>query len=148
MLYDRTSRKEKLFAQYFEVYPADIQLRSENDTLKLVKSAFDFYNGGEYGKANELFEKLAINHPQNDMIRFYFGITCLADGNYGKAFPIFSILAEKPTGSFYEQSRWYLALSTLRTGAERQVVIRLFSEIADANAFKSEEAKKILTSIQ
>lgn len=143
LLRSTKTQEDKLFGQYFEPYATDFISRSGDDTLVFPVKALFAYSEGDYPSAINLLEEKRLEFPDNEMILFYLGISCLADDQFSKAESCFSLLRENPSGSFYEQAKWYYALTLLKTGKDRQFLIILFRQIEREGKFKAKESAEI-----
>jgi len=104
-----------IYREYYDgVYQNFIALdyRSGENTNTAHQEAFKAYDLKDYQKATTLFSEI----PQkSDTVLFYLGNSWLALKKYEKAGDCFQKALE--TGQFMvDQSRWYLALSLIKTG--------------------------------
>jgi cytochrome c-type biogenesis protein CcmH/NrfG len=123
---------EKLFAQYYSKYPADISERSGDDLSD------DPYILGltEYSQNNFMdalpyliiaIDKDSLNFPAH----LYLGIIYLETNALPDAIKTFKTITTNPGNMFTNQAKWYLALTYIKTD----------------NADYSEETKNLLISI-
>jgi tetratricopeptide (TPR) repeat protein len=114
--------------------------RSESTAMRTHGEAFDAYDRKDYREAAALFSAI----PQkSDTVLFYLGQSWLAIKEYDKATSCFRASLE--SGQFMaDQSRWYLALSLLKSGRaeEAETILRELS--ANPN-FYQEQASDILS---
>jgi TolA-binding protein len=148
LLQNKASTEERLFAQYFQSYPGDMISRSDTDTSSLMKSAFDYYSSNNFRKASELFSKNLLLHPEDDLTRFFYAQTCIEDEQYNKAVELLSYFERDSTHAFYEQSRWYIALISLKTSNEKEKVIRNFKEIIVRKGYNYRSAMEIVRKLE
>ena len=97
---------------------------SEESRLKaLLSSGIDAYNKKNYSSATVFFEDYIkggekINNARE--IRFYMGVSYLAQNNTIKAKEIFKDLSQQPFSAGFQpikqSSEWYLALTLLKEG--------------------------------
>lgn len=101
---------QELFAEYFMAYPnvvAPIEKSMEerdNETL-----AFEAYELGAYPQAETQFAQL----EQTEVIRFYRGVTALAQEQAAQAISMLEPIAADKTARFQQAAEWYMALSYL-----------------------------------
>ena len=114
-------------------------LLNSNDTQAKYDAAFQYYNDGKYSKAASLFESLAMltnGTPQDDTVRFYWGLSNYKYKDYYTAETNFTQFIEGyPRSPFTAEAR-YLRLdclyrSTLRWELDQAPTYRTISEISE-----------------
>ena len=116
--------------------------RSGTNNISDYQKAFAAYDTEDYHQAAELFSAI----PQkSDTVLFYLGNSWLALRKYEQAGNCYqSALA---TGKFMvDESRWYLALSLLKTGKMDEAVM-YFRELTKYRNFYQVKAMEIVTKL-
>lgn len=108
---------EELYLSYFEPYPADNAVRSQEDDptrVSQMEEALEAYAKGDYDAAYQRF--LACLYIDADDLRakFYLGITLLAQGHGEKAAETLLEVAEQTDSIYADPARWYYTLSLIR----------------------------------
>ena len=115
-------------------------------TAQVLHSALVKFNAQEYDNALKLFNVL-VNHNADDVNALFYGGVCYFNsGNTEKALDFFTRVMSSSNGSFYEEAKWYKALTYLKK-RDADNARRLFSEIVSANGFYKEQAKEKLKSL-
>ena len=104
----------------------------ENKLKVLLASGVEAYNQKNYTDAVLFFEdylKTGTNLSNEREIRFYMGVSYLAQNNTSKAKEIFKDLSQQPISFSFQplkqSSEWYLALTLLKEGDVAQAKKRL-----------------------
>lgn len=119
---------EKAFTTYFEPYPADNTVRSEDDSVKLNQMAIglEAYDRADYREAMKSLQPLL---KESIRARFYYGVSQLAIGETEQAVAILAEMGNE--NSIYEDpGAWYAALGLLKLG-ERERAINLLERMAE-----------------
>lgn len=104
---------EKVFASHFKPDPG-------LPTTMGTSSDYDFYYGmvnykrKEYAEAINRWEPLYAANPENDTLVYFLGVANLANGNARQAETYLRLAKDKSNSIFYEETRYYLALSLLK----------------------------------
>jgi hypothetical protein len=104
---------EKVFASNFKPDPG-------LPTTMGAASDYDFYYGmvnykrKEYAEAINRWEPLYAANPENDTVVYFLGVANLANGNARQAEKYLQMVKGKTESAFYEETRYYLALSLLK----------------------------------
>lgn len=125
---------EKVFAANFKPDPG-------LPTMMGTSSDYDFYYGmvnykrKEYAEAINRWEPLYAANPENDTLVYFLGVANLANGNARQAETYLQLAKEMSKSIFFEETRYYLALSLLKG-----------NKIEEAKAVleKSESSKNIV----
>ena len=156
-MFDQQKDYQKMYAQNFEPYDDVI---TESGTISTAYDTMfysiltDYYNVGDYERANFLFGKLYNQGKPNDSLLFYYGVSSLALGESLQAINLFKEMTHFERSIFYNQSRWYLALAYLRVtadskGENRQEMItnskKILQEIIDKKSDYAEKAGVLLS---
>jgi tetratricopeptide (TPR) repeat protein len=116
------ARNEKLFAQYFWPYQGDVTSRSGEDIISSLQMAFQSYKNRQYQEAIGYFDKI---QDLNNTAIFYKGISCMECGDFNSALNCFNQVTNNPTGLYYAQARWYVALTWLKLNKPENAKIHL-----------------------
>lgn len=144
--FNKNAAPSQLYADYFEPYENVVAPITRGETNKTTKkSTFVAYEKKEFGKATKGFRTLFENTGESYYL-LYQANALMAAGQVEKAIPILKKHLALNDG-FAEKSRWYLALSYLKTGQPENAE-ELFQEIVEKNAYKTEEAKAILKDLE
>lgn len=108
------------FAHHFEPIPSAIPLsgglRAEEAALNLKKSALLEYENKIYGSANEKFNRYLKASPDDHPVRFYYGISLLADDRPEAAIRELEVVSrQKKHNQYHYPAIWYLSLAHLKT---------------------------------
>ncbi|GAB5527666.1 MAG: hypothetical protein Roseis2KO_55380 [Roseivirga sp.] len=119
---------EEAFTTYFEPYPADNAVRSDDDSLKLSQmyQGLEAYERADYGEAMTLLQPLL---KESIRARFYYGVSQLAIGETERAIATLAEMSNED--SIYEDpAAWYSALGLLKLG-EREQAVNLLERIVE-----------------
>jgi len=137
---------EKLYAEYFEVYPnveAPIYRDSaQADSLTVKDLAFRRYADEDYDMAIELFESI-VNPDEGT--RFYLGMSYLTKGEAKKAATIWEPLSKEAV-DYKTQVQWYLALAWLKLD-EVEKARQMLEILANSGTAYEERSKAILKAL-
>jgi lipopolysaccharide biosynthesis regulator YciM len=144
---NQQSKTDKLFFTNFSPYMNITTQRGSDDSQQrstLQNAAMHFYNNRDYNKAIVNFEELfkSQNSPDS-LVQFYYGISCLGAQHNQKAVEVFSKLSSKKNYLFYDQSKWYLALSYLQNH-DKEATIRTLKEIIEEKGDYTSKALNLL----
>jgi tetratricopeptide (TPR) repeat protein len=141
----RTSPDERaantLFSDYYDgAYQNVVALtfRSDARVITAHQEAFAAYDLDDYRKASKLFSEIP---QQSDTVLFYLGNSWMALKEYQKAGDCFRSAIEKG-GFMVDQSRWYLSLSLLKSGHQKEAE-PIFRELSAYPNFYQSKAKQI-----
>lgn len=110
---------QELFIAYFAPYEVPTALRSEGSlhTDETSRQAFDRYSRKDYTAAIPLFSQALDQSSGNKMLLvFSRGVCYLATDHTQQAEQDFQTVISDNNSLFVDQSRWYLALTYLKTG--------------------------------
>ena len=144
---NQQNKTDKLFFTNFSPYMNITTQRGSDDSQQrgiLQNAAMHFYNNRDYNKAIVNFEELfkSQNTPDS-LVLFYYGISCLGAQQNQKAIEVFSKLASNKSYLFYDQSKWYLALSYLKNH-DKQSTITTLKEIIEEKGDNTSKALHLL----
>ncbi|GEM_PF-6968488 len=113
--------------------------RGKKDSIAQILNA---YKTGTYQASYNAATEFLTRYPNDAVAQYYAGMSKFQDGKYGKAVEWLSASAQQKDAAFYDQARWYLALSytMLATTVGDDNAIKLFQQIMDApdSKFKTE----------
>jgi hypothetical protein len=141
------NKTEQLFVTNFSPYMNVTTQRGGDDSQQrgiLQNAAMHFYNNRDFNKAIVNFEELfkSQNSPDS-LVLFYYGISCLGAQQNQKAIEVFTKLSSKKSYLFYEQSKWYLALSYLKTH-DKVSTSRILNEVIEEKGNYTSKALHLL----
>lgn len=112
-------------------------------TAQVLKSALTKFNAQDYENAAKLFNAL-IKHNSDDVNALFYGGVCyFNNGNPDKALDYFTRVISSNNGSFYEEAKWYKALTYLKKH-DKETAQKLLKEIVASNGFYKDQAKEKL----
>lgn len=111
--YTQPNATDQLYARYYEQDPGLPTMMSHTQNYDLDKIMID-YKSEKYSKALRSWEKMLVDHPDNDTIQYFMGCAHLALGNTGDALVFLSHVVSQGEGVFYRDANWYLGLTLLK----------------------------------
>ena len=101
---------------------------SKDETLEILKKsadagpdryqqAFQFYEMGYYGKAEDIFGTL---DQSDEAVEFFRALNTLLNKKPGEALPVLEAIASDEEGRFAKPAMWYWSLALLMTDEKRQ----------------------------
>jgi tetratricopeptide (TPR) repeat protein len=138
-----------LFKDNFGLYPDVLSQRGQDEHANLIlEEAMSYYKNKDFENALSLFNELDKQSSQySDAIKFYEGICLLGAGKDTEAADVFRMATTDPGKPFYEQARWYLALTYLKTGNKKQAS-KLLQEITKTKSYNFAKAEKLLEKLE
>jgi len=134
---------EKLFRDNFKSYPPTMVIRGSVDQeyQKKLFDAIQYYQRGNYYKANMHFEAMLQNNPNSAMLKFYLGISYLQLDEYSKAINLFEEVINSRT-IYSDQAIWYKGLAQL---AENNIdeAIKTLSQLQKSHGALREKANEL-----
>jgi hypothetical protein len=115
-------------------------------TAQVLKSALTKFNAQDYENAVKLFNVLAAHNADDVNALFYGGVCYFNSGNTDKAIDYFTRVMSSANGSFFEEAKWYKALTYLKK-RDTDMARKLLAEIVADNGFYKEQAKEKLKSL-
>jgi tetratricopeptide (TPR) repeat protein len=120
--------------------------RSEsNYVMKSFTEAAYLYSEGDYSRAAERFHTLWFTNGIMSA-RFFEALSLIELGQYAEAAYILKEVISVPN-EFIIDARWYLALTSLKTGDSEHAVLQL-QLLAQKDGYYQERAKKLLQRLQ
>ena len=144
---DNTKKTDQIYAIYYQPYRNLITSynRSDEKATTLKEQAMSSYTEGDYNKAIEKFKE--IKAPEQDAaIHFYIANAYMATGKMDEARTNF-LWVLKADILFVDQTKWFLALSYIKSNQLSEAKKLLFDLTNHENAYKA-RATEILNTIQ
>ena len=136
-----------LYAKYYKEFPITekvIELSRADDDLLF---ALRVYEAGDYERALALFEMLADSSDLRQYSLFYIAHACLHLNLTDRAIKTFLDLLDEDPGELETATRWYLALSYLRSGEEALSKEQLEQVVATDSIYRK-DARRLLADLQ
>jgi len=141
---------EELFAQYYETYDLNQNIRGEGDSSnENLKLGIQQYKSKDFAAAVQTFLPLAVAKPQNDAIIF-----CLANAYLNQSPPKLDLAKQQferittaNTTIYVPKAQWFLALIALKNGDTEQTEILLKKVVASGDDIAG-KARKLLKELK
>uniref|UniRef100_UPI003592F06D tetratricopeptide repeat protein n=1 Tax=Aquiflexum sp. TaxID=1872584 RepID=UPI003592F06D len=117
LLLFRPDPNERLFMAYYQADPGLVTAMSSESNYEFDRAMVD-YKSANYQEAIARWEKLIQDKPGNDTLQYFLGTSHLALKNTDPAIFYFDAVVVKEESAFYEDARWYLALTYILAGKE------------------------------
>ena len=133
---------EKVFAENFKPDPG-------LPTTMGKSSEYNFYYGmvnykrKEYAEAISRWEPIYGANPENDTLVYFLGVANLANGNARQAKKYLQMANKKTESTFYEDSKYYLALSLLKENKVDEAIETLENSRSSANISLLQQIKAL-----
>lgn len=147
---------EKLFKMYYKSGET-MEFRSGNVTVAEALLAF---GQNDFVTANQLFDQILLNDPDNYAVLYYKGISNIELKNFQEAIRLFEVVIADQNNLYTEYADWYLGLSYLaaeQPGQASAVFTRIMTtkgHLYEAEAVeildkmdKGEKSKKFLNNL-
>lgn len=115
-------------------------------TAQVLQRALVKFNAQQYEEATKLFNVLVKHNGEDVNALFYGGVCYFNLGNTDKALDYFTSVMSSSNGSFYEEAKWYKALSFIKK-QDKEAGQKLLKEIVSDNGFYKERAKEKLKAL-
>ncbi len=131
-IFNSGNSPEKVFAANFKPDPG-------LPTTMGTSSEYEFYYGmvnykrKEYDEAISRWEPIYGANPENDTLVYFLGVANLADGNARQAKKYLQMAKKKTESAFYEDAKYYLALSLLKENNIEEAIETLKNSSSSAN---------------
>lgn len=134
---------DNYFTSFYEPEEAVTIVRSGGNSDNMtLKNAMMEYQGRNYESAIELFSQ----KPENNLAKFYMGLSYLESGNTDKAIELFKSIINHQENLFVEQAQWYLGLSYLKVEKTDEAK-KVFNTIINSDNIYKDDANKILKNL-
>ena len=141
---------EQLFAAYYVPYHDDAGVHrgspiSDEDTA-LLEEAVALYTDGQYADALEMFDKMGYNFI--DDIAVYKAVCLLETGKTRQSIRLLSESVERngEGWEYYQDARWYLALSYIKAGRFKDARVILGQIVAGERVY-ADKANQLLNQL-
>jgi tetratricopeptide (TPR) repeat protein len=144
---EHVKSSDQIYAVYYQPYRNLITSynRSDEKAVTLKEQAMISYTEGDYAKAIEKFKEIKASE-QDAAIHFYMANASMATGKMEEAQTNF-LWVLKADILFIDQTKWFLALSYIKTNQLNEAKKLLFELTNHENAYKT-RATEILNTIQ
>jgi hypothetical protein len=144
---DNAKNEDQIYAVYYQPYRNLITSynRSDEKATTLKEQAMSSYTEGNYNKAIEQFMEIKASE-QDAAIHFYLANAYMATGKMDEARANF-LWVLKADILFVDQTKWFLALSYIKTNQLNEAKKLLFELTNHENAYKK-RATEIFNTMQ
>ncbi len=132
---------KELYAQYYEPFPVEDVSRGEDDNA--LQDVMKSYSNGDYSIVISKLEELP-NTIKKDLIHLYLGNSYLNTNQEEKAIGQFESIQKN--SQYYENARWYLALTYLKWGNPKKIK-PILQEIIEYNGVYKENATQLMNAL-
>jgi TolA-binding protein len=84
-----------------------------------LDDALEYYKKGSFDTAYQDLKSYVADFPKDNTGQFYLGIASLHKGDYQRAEEAFQLLMQRPDSKFFESTKWFLAVTELKTNPEQ-----------------------------
>ncbi|OAD91090.1 hypothetical protein A7A78_04570 [Aequorivita soesokkakensis] len=141
-IFNNGNSPQKVFAANFKPDPG-------LPTSMGTSSEYEFYYGmvnykrKEYAEAISRWEPIYGANPENDTLVYFLGVANLANGNARQAEKYLKMANEKTESAFYEDAKYYLALSLLKEHKIEEAIETLSNSSSPANTSLLKQLKDL-----
>ena len=131
---------------YLEPYPnvvAPLQKSSDGEPER-YQQAFQFYEMGYYGKAEDIFATL---DQSDEAVSFFRALNALLNEQPQKALPMLEVISTKDGARFQKPAAWYQAMSLIMLDEKSEAVDILMQIAEDEDSPFASDAREILEKI-
>ena len=132
---------EMLYQTHYEDFPKEYALKGPENPLFI--QGIEAYHAKNYPQAVENFERLFIQ-TESDEIKFYLGISQLANGRPEKGIPVLSMIF--PSSPLYPNASYYQGLGYLKLNKLAEAKKYLEISVAQKSIF-ADKAQEIVAKI-
>lgn len=139
---NNTGSPTDLFGEYYKPYEDMVTTRGVDSPME----AMEYYNKGEFAKAEELYANL-VSQNSNKLINVYYALSQFENNRPKEALKTFGeILNDQSASDYYELSHWYSAMIYLSLNdaenAKKQLQL-----VKGRSSVYTQKAKEILESL-
>jgi TolA-binding protein len=150
----QNSQMEKLYTGNFEVFENDLTgigtfrgTTNQTGLDTLINLALKEYESKNYIEAEKQFNHILTLDTKNYELRFYLGVSQLANHKTNEAIGTFEKLYQQPKEfAYYEETRWYLALANLKIH-NKSAAENYLKELIQLEGFYYDKAKELLNQL-
>jgi tetratricopeptide (TPR) repeat protein len=142
---------EQLFATYYAPYHDDAGVHRggsaiSHEEVALLEEALALYTNGQYADALEMFDKMGYNFI--DDIAVYKAVCLLETGKTRQSIRLLSESVERngEGWEYYQDARWYLALSYIKAGRFKDARVILGQIVAGERVY-ADKANQLLNQL-
>jgi hypothetical protein len=132
---------DALFADYYQPYPYSQRMGDSSPQDSLFEEGVSAYKREAFEQAVSLLAGFSASDPHFEDAQMLTAASLLQQEKFGDAIPFFQGLQESPKHG--EAARWYLAWAYLMSEKPAEAS-RLFQQIAEAEGYKSREAREVM----
>ena len=135
-----------LAENYLEPYPnvvAPLQ-KSSSDEPERYQQAFQFYEMGYYGKAEDIFATL---DQSDEAVSFFRALNALLNEQPQKALPMLQSISATDDARFQKPAAWYEAMALIMLDEKRQAIDVLTKITEDKDSPFASSASEVLEQI-
>jgi tetratricopeptide (TPR) repeat protein len=122
LLTQEKNKPQELFAQYYQPYQLNYQLRAAEPTTIDQSNAYQQYDKKNFNQAIELFNKVMI---ADNTLLFYKGIANIECGKLNDAVKVFEESLKNTSNIYCSQTHWYLSLALLKLSQPEKAKLHL-----------------------
>ena len=101
------------YNEFFDAKMVSVEERGEGENLFLLKDAKDAFNKGNYDEAREKLKTLLETDTENDMLKFYYGISLMQTKDFNQS-RVYLEQVYKGESVFKDESAYYIAFGFLK----------------------------------
>jgi len=131
---------EKIFKMY---YKSDETLVTRSGNVNIAE-ALKFFAQGEFQTAQDLFDKILLEDPDNFAVIYYSGISNIELKNYNEAIKRFETVINNGDNLYIENAEWYLGLAYLADGDVNKAEGIFNVIVSKTDHYYNSEARSIL----
>ncbi len=140
--FDHSQKANDLLDQQLNEYEGLGMADPERGKKDSIAQMLKIYKEGNYQESYNAATEFLARYPNDVVAQYYAGMSKFQDGKFSKAVEWLSASTKQKDGVFYDQARWYLALSytMLNTSVGDDNAIKLMQQIKDTpdSQFKME----------
>lgn len=118
----RKNKAQELFAQYYQPYQLNYQVRSAEVSEINLQQAYQEYDKKNFSQAIALFDKVMRT---DNTLQFYKGISNIESGKLNEAVKVLEESLENKSNTYFSQTHWYLSLAFLKLNQPEKAKLHL-----------------------
>lgn len=150
-LFDQTFSNEQLYSQYYEPYPSDVSVRTNDIGIEdPALLGFMEYEESNFEDAAKYFNLAIQQDDANSNIYFYLAISYLETNFLKDAVRNLKMVVDDKFNLFNEQAKWYLVLAYLKMdkAENEKTILSLLDEIIAKDGDRAKDAKDLLEKLK